>query len=265
MKEETQTSVKEDSGTLTIGLEGDNPNGSSGPGEKPSFDLFANAYDAWFLNNKALLYSEVKLVAHCLNNAGKVFSVGCGSGLFESILKKEFRIAVENGLEPSEGMAGIARERGMKVINGTAEATDYGTGLYDTILFNGTPSYITDLPKAFKQAHKALKPGGKMVIIDVPKEGSYALLYNLAMTLGTWNHPLLEGIKPRHPYPIELVKGANWRTTQEKVEVLKACHMKIEGFYQTLTPHPLYSGDEVEEPSDGFTKGDYVAIIARKQ
>lgn len=230
-----------------------------------SFDLFANDYDSWFLNNEALLYSEVKLVARCLENAGKIFSVGCGSGLFEYILKKEFDITIGHGLEPAEGMAEIARQRGMQVLPGTAEDTDYGTELYDTILFNGTPSYITNLEAAFEKAFKALKPGGKMVVIDVPKEGSYALLYNLAMTLGTWEHPLLEGVKPRHPYPLEFVKGANWRTTAEKTELLEEQGMQVESFYQTLTPHPLYSGDDIEEPCEGYSKGDYVAIVARKR
>ncbi len=238
--------------------------GSGSPEKSKSFDLYANEYDSWFLNNEALLYSEVKLVARCLENAGKIFSVGCGSGLFEYILKKEFDIIITHGLEPSDGMAEIARQRGMQVLSGTAEGSDYGTELYDTILFNGTPSYIANLQAAFERAFKALKPGGRLVVIDVPKEGSYALLYNLAMTLGTWEHPLLEGIKPRHPYPIEFVKGANWRTTGEKVELLEAFDMNIEGFYQTLTPHPLYSGDEIEEPIEGYSKGDYVAIIAKK-
>lgn len=238
-------------------------NGSS-PAKSRSFDLYANAYDSWFLNNEELLYSEVKLVAQCLKDAGSVFSVGCGSGLFEFILKKEFDITIAEGLEPSEGMAEIARERGIKVLTGTAEDTDYGTDIYDTILFNGTPSYITNLGVAFQKAYKALKPGGIMVVIDVPKEGSYALLYNLAMTLGSWDHPLLAGVKPRHPYPIEFVKAANWRTTREKVELLEEQGMHIEKYYQTLTPHPLYSGDEIEEPCEGYSKGDYVAIVARK-
>ncbi len=39
-----------------------------------NFDQYASAYDAWFLNNKNLLYSEVKLVAHFLKNPGEVFS-----------------------------------------------------------------------------------------------------------------------------------------------------------------------------------------------
>ena len=109
------------------------------------FDEYASAYDAWFLDNRNVLYSEVNLVAATLRDAGRVLSVGCGSGLFESILRKEYGITVTDGIEPSVGMAEIARKRGMNVTIATAEEADFGHGDYDTLLFNGTPSYIGDL------------------------------------------------------------------------------------------------------------------------
>ena len=46
------------------------------------FDQYAPAYDAWFLKNRNVLYSEVNLLASVLENAGRVLSVGCGSGLY---------------------------------------------------------------------------------------------------------------------------------------------------------------------------------------
>ncbi|MFA8300425.1 MAG: class I SAM-dependent methyltransferase [Hyphomicrobiales bacterium] len=234
--------------------------------KKQSFDQYANQYDEWFLNNKNLLYSEVKLVAHFLkDNPGEVFSVGCGSGLFEMILKKEFGIVIENGLEPSDGMAEIAKKRGMNVDITTAEAADFGVEKYDTILFNGTPSYISDLRSVVEKVSKALRPGGKVIMIDVPKEGSYATMYNLAKTLETWDHPLLEGVNPPDPYPIEFVKVANWRTTAEKVELLEEFGFSDLKFAQTLTKHPRYSNNVIEEPIEGFDAGDYVAICAIKK
>lgn len=229
------------------------------------FDQYAAKYDAWFLENPNVLLSEVRLVAHCLRDAGRVFSVGCGSGLFEKILKEDFGIEVREGLEPSEGMAEIARKRGMTVSVTTAEAYDFGTEQYDTILLNGTPSYITDLKSVFEKAHAALRPGGRIVVIDVPKESSYGLLYNLAKAVGTWDHPLLAGCYPPNPYPIEFVEVANWRTTAEKAALLEAAGFRDLRFSQTLTAHPLYSDGGPEQPSEGFTKGDYVAVVARKE
>lgn len=52
------------------------------------FDEYAPAYDAWFLENRNVLYSEINLVAHVLKNPGRTLSVGCGSGLFETFWPK---------------------------------------------------------------------------------------------------------------------------------------------------------------------------------
>lgn len=233
--------------------------------EKKSFDEYANEYDRWFMNNEGVLYSEVLLVAKVMQNAGHTLSVGCGSGLFEQTLRNEFGINITRGIEPSAGMAGIARVRGMEVVIGTAEEADFGTEQYDTVMFNGTPSYITDLRLAFEKAWNALKPGGRIVVIDVPKESGYATLYNLAKCVDTWEHPLLEGVKPRDPYPLEFVKMANWRTTQEKIDLLTAQGFENMTFAQTLTRHPLYSDQDAEQPIDGYDRGDYVAIVAHKK
>ncbi|HOU96809.1 MAG TPA: class I SAM-dependent methyltransferase [Bacteroidales bacterium] len=232
---------------------------------KDSFDMYAEKYDTWFLKNKNVLYSELKLVAHFLKNAGDILSVGCGSGLFEMLLKKEFNISVKYGIEPSKSMAEIAEKRGMIVTIETAEEGDFGENQYDTILFNGTTSYLKDLQKAFNKAYKALRKNGRIVVIDVPKESSYAMLYSLAKVLGTWDHPMLEGIQPRDPYPIEFVKAASWRTTAEKTMLLQKEGFSDFAYAQTLTKHPVYSDNELEEPVEGFDCGDYVAICAYKK
>lgn len=229
------------------------------------YDQYAQEYDAWFLKSENVLYSEVRLVAKCLRNSGKMLSVGCGSGLFEMILKNDFDIEIKNGIEPASSMAEIARKRGMEVTVGAAEDDIFEQEQYDTVYFNGCPSYIDDLQKALDNAYKALKKGGKVAVFDVPKESAYAILYNLAKTLHTWDHPMLEGIKPPAQYPIEFVEAAKWRTTDELVIFMKKSGFDGFEFYQTLTTHPLFSDDHIEEPSKGYDKGSYVAICAYKK
>lgn len=228
------------------------------------FDQYASQYDAWFLENRNVLYSEVNLVASVLRDAGRILSVGCGSGLFEKILREERDIDIRDGIEPSEAMAEIARKRGMTVAISTAEDADFGNCDYDTILFNGTPSYIDGLADVVRKAYEALPAGGRIVLIDVPKESSYGVLYNLAKALGTWNHPLLQGCYPPNPYPIEFVDVAKWRTTAEKIEMLESAGFRDLAFAQTLTTHPLYSNIIEEQPVEGYDRGDYVAITAVK-
>ena len=228
------------------------------------FDQYASLYDAWFLDNRNVLYSEVNLVASAIKGAKRVLSVGCGSGLFEKILREERGIEIVDGIEPSSGMAEIARLRGMNVVEATAEEASFGNGEYDLILFNGCPSYISDLASVVRKAYEALPAGGRIVLVDVPKESSYGMMYNLAKAVGTWDHPLLNGVYPPNPYPIEFVNIANWRTNAEKAELLEKTGFRNLTFSQTLTDHPLYSNNVEEQPSEGCDRGDYVALTGYK-
>jgi ubiquinone/menaquinone biosynthesis C-methylase UbiE len=232
--------------------------------QKKPFDEHAEQYDSWFLQNRNVLESEVLLLKHFLESPGKSLSIGCGSGLFEHLLRTEHDIEIRFGVEPSEGMARIAEKRGMEVKHGVAEELPYGDGEFDTVLLNGTPSYISDLGRAFREAYRVLKPGGHILVVDVPAESSYGLLYQLAKSSDSWEEPYLKKVAPEHPYPVGFTKAANWRTTEEKAGMLtQAGFMDLE-HAQTLTRHPKFSNDLAEEPVAGFDRGDYVAIYARK-
>jgi ubiquinone/menaquinone biosynthesis C-methylase UbiE len=228
------------------------------------FDEYAEEYDSWFLKNRNVLESEVLLIKGMLDAPGKALSVGCGTGLFELILRTQHGIDVHFGVEPAANMASVARKRAMSVKDGSAEELPYGEEEFDTVLFNGTPGYIDDLERAFREAHRVLKSGGRIVVADVPAESSYGLLYRLAKVTGTWDDPYLEKVTPEYPYPAEFAVTANWRTTEEKVKLLEDVGFVDLRFAQTLTHHPKYSDDSVEQPVEGFDRGDYVAIEARK-
>lgn len=230
------------------------------------FDLFANDYDAWFAENQPLLESEVRVIAHVWPDPApaRVLSIGCGTGLFETILKRDFGITITDGIEPAEMMADIARTRGMNVTIGTAEDADFGTDSFDMLMFNGSMSYVKDIENVYKKAFQALRPGGYLLAIDVPRESGFGTLYCLAAQLGTWDHPVMEGVKPLSPYPMPFVLSANWHTTTEQFAAMEAAGFSIERTAQTLTTHPRNAGKTVETPRDGHDSGDYVAILARR-
>ena len=231
------------------------------------FDGYADKYDQWFLTNNRVFESELKLLHACLNplKKDKILSVGCGSGLFESALKREYDIIVEYGLEPSTDMAKIAEKRGVKVEIGDAETTLLKDEEYDVIYLNGCSTYIADLSRAYRNCYNALKKGGSLILLDVPVESAYGILYSFAKYADGYDEKLFSRIKPALPYPIELVKSGIFHSPIEKLSIVKdELKMKNIRFMQTLVAHPIYTNNSVEEPIEGYDKGGYVALIAEK-
>lgn len=231
------------------------------------FDGYADKYDQWFLTNNRVFESELKLLHACLNplKKDKILSVGCGSGLFESALKREYDIIVEYGLEPSTDMAKIAEKRGVKVEIGDAETTLLKAEEYDVIYLNGCSTYIADLSSAYRNCYNALKKGGSLILLDVPVESAYGILYSFAKYVEGYDEKLFSRIMPALPYPIELVKSGIFHSPIEKLSIVKdELKMKNIRFMQTLVAHPIYTNDSVEEPIEGYDKGGYVALIAEK-
>ena len=129
---------------------------------KPKFDGYAAQYDAWFMENENVFQSEFRLFEKAIGDiSGKrVLSVGCGSGLFESMIDCK---NIE-GVEPSRDMGAIAQKRGINVIAfGAIEEVELEENAYDIIYLNGSSSYMEDLTRAFDVCKKALKPNGKFI------------------------------------------------------------------------------------------------------
>ncbi len=233
-------------------------------GTKQKFDGYAAKYDEWFMKNDNLFTSELRLFKKVLGDiTGKrLLSVGCGSGLFESYIDCS---GVE-GIEPSEDMGRIAEKRGVNVIQfGTIEEAELPEKAYDIIYFNGSSSYIEDLKPVYQKCLRAIKNGGKLILLDVPKESAFGFMYLLGKSLGTYDHEYLKGTMPVLPYPLALASSGVWHSTEEKINVLKELGIDSFSFYQTLIRNPLYTNEEPEEVAEGYKSGGYVAIIARKE
>ena len=230
---------------------------------KQKFDGYASKYDEWFMVNDNLFTSELRLFKKVLGDitGKKLLSVGCGSGLFESYIDSS---NIE-GIEPSEDMGKIAEKRGINIIKyGLIEDVDLPDNTYDIIYFNGSSSYMENLTPVYEKTLNALKPDGKLILLDVPKESAFGFMYLLGKSLNTYDHEYLEGAMPALPYPLALAASGVWHSTEEKIEVLKNLGIEKFDFYQTLVKNPMYTNEEPEEVVEGYKSGGYVAIIAQK-
>lgn len=123
---------------------------------------------------------------------------------------------------------------------------------------------MEDLTPVYEKSLRALKEGGKLILLDVPKESAFGFMYLLGKSLGTYDHEYLKDTMPELPYPLALAASGVWHSTEEKINVLKDLGVTRFDFYQTLIKNPLYTNEEPEEVAEGYKSGGYVAIIAEK-
>ena len=71
------------------------------------FDYIAMEYDQWLDDNKFTLLSELEAVKYFKPAIGKGIEIGVGTGRFAS------ELSISHGIEPSENMAMIAKQRGI--------------------------------------------------------------------------------------------------------------------------------------------------------
>ncbi len=122
------------------------------------FDGNAERYDSWFDRHPFAYESELRAFRDLLPNQGRGLEVGVGTGRFAA------RLGVNVGLEPSETMALIARQRGVDVQLGVAEQLPYEGGSFDFILMVTTLCYLKDARMALRETHRVLRGGGSLFI-----------------------------------------------------------------------------------------------------
>jgi len=214
------------------------------------FNQGAEDFEIWFKNNEKLFLSELKALEQMVTEPEKCVSIGIGNGLFAE------KLGIKKGVEPSSGMAELARAKGIEVIEGRAESVPIEDESADQVLLGTILSYVDDKKKAVEEAYRILKDSGQVIISILPAESSFAMLYRLASIEGYY----LNKISPRYPYPMDFLEGTDWISTEELINIMKETGFKDLKFMQTLTKHPRYSDQEIEEPLEGYKKGDYVVI-----
>lgn len=72
------------------------------------------------------------------------------------------------GVDPSEGMLRIARERrGVRTLTGTAECLPAPDESFDFVVMGYALRHVSDLIAAFAQMHRVLRRGGTVVILEI--------------------------------------------------------------------------------------------------
>jgi len=204
-----------------------------------AFDTFADAYDAWFDTHEASYELELEAIKQLLPKSGKGVEIGAGTARFA------LPLGLHLGIEPSSAMRSIATKKGLKVLEGTAEALPLETGAFDYALFVTTVCFLDSLEKAFNEAHRILTPGGFIIIGFVERESVLGKEYEKRKTKS------------------KFYRNAAFHTVEEIVKVLKSTGFTNFKFVQTLFSD-IEKSQQNQIVKQGYGEGSFVVLRAQK-
>jgi len=205
------------------------------------FEKHAVEYDAWYDKYPAVFESEVEALQAALPE-GDIHGIEVGLGTGRMALA----LGLKEGVEPADTMRKIARERGIEVINATAEHLPYKDLHFDFVLMSSCISYMEELYLAFQEANRVLKHGGTLVVGFVAKDSIIGKFYEAKRKKSLF-------YKQANFYSVEKVS----------VELINSGFHFLE-FSQTLFKN-LDEIKDVEPTLKGCDKGSFIVIKAIKK
>ncbi len=136
-----------------------------------SFDLHADAYEAWFEAHQLIYEDEVRVLKGLSGGQTNGLDIGMGSGRFA------LPLGISIGVEPSRAMREIAVSKGLHPIDGTAEHLPFGNETFDFAVMITTICFVDDPFKAFQEAYRVIRPNGYLIIGFVDKNSTLGQTY----------------------------------------------------------------------------------------
>lgn len=135
------------------------------------YNLYAKEYDSWYDNNSHIYETEINAVKKFIPKKGTGIDIGTGTGRFA------YPFGITIAIEPSSAMRDIATKRGIKAIDAVAEDLPLPDKSFDFALMITVTCFLDDLPKAFAEAHRILKPKGSLIIAHIDKNSYLGKMY----------------------------------------------------------------------------------------
>jgi len=208
------------------------------------FDSLAKAYDAWFEEEGKLIFDiEVKALQEILPLLPKPWlEVGVGSGRFAQVL------GIETGIDPSIKLLEMAKSRGIRTFLARGEEQFFNGETFGTVFLIVTLCFVDSPTAVLREAHRILKPGGKIVLGLVLQESPWGMSYQIRK---------LEGHR--------FYKHATFYSYQEVKRLLTDAGFTIEKVISTLFQKPG-EAKKKEAPKDGFSvDAGFALIVAGKR
>jgi len=203
------------------------------------FETDSDRYERWFENHPLAYQSELAAVRELLPATGRGLEIGAGTGRFS------VPFGIADGVEPAAAMRRIAQEHGLNVLNAKAEDLPFPDCTFDFALMVTTICFVDDPRLALHEAHRVLKPGGRLVVGLVDSDSELGRQY--------------ESRKDKSPF----YRNARFFSASETIQRLDDtgfCNFRCR---QTLFQSPEKT-TAPESPRKGFGEGGFVAIAGAR-
>ncbi len=149
-----------------------------------------------------------------VGHGGTVLDVACGPGTLSICAQKLVgKTGTVIGLDPSLGMLRQAREKGVTdILRGMAEHLPFPDGTFDFVLMGYALRHVSDLQHTFNEYWRVLKPGGRIVILEISRPNSPVSL-QLSRLYLKWVVPGFSYLRTHNPH-IRTLMRYFWDTIQ---------------------------------------------------
>jgi SAM-dependent methyltransferase len=142
------------------------------------FDAHAesNEYDVFAPQaNEALIAAFVRLSG--LPARARVADLGCGSGVFTELLRRQGYQSVGLDISPKLIALGRTKYPGLELIEGDAENLPFESASLDGVLLSGLVHHFPDPRRMASEVARVLKSGGRFVAFDPNRINPFMWLY----------------------------------------------------------------------------------------
>ena len=131
------------------------------------FDQRAAEYDQWY-EDSLLFEIELEAIKTIMPpNWRPALEIGVGPGRFASAMGTDF------GLDPAHAPLRLARQKGVKVCRGQAEALPVKDNCLQGIALLFTLCFLADPALAVQECARILRPGGFLLLGHIPAQGPW--------------------------------------------------------------------------------------------
>lgn len=207
--------------------------------EPSDFDTHASEYDQWYERHSIEYQLELQALRQMLPASGLGVEIGAGTGRFAAPL------GITLGIEPSHAMAELARQRGIKVIDGRAESLPLDDSQYDYAMFVMTVCFLHDPHTAFTEARRILKDDGVIIIGFVDRLSALGVQYDA------------------RKHTSRFYTGATFHSVNDMQSILEQAGFNHFEYVQALLPADV-SGHDRPAVKPGHGEGSFVVVKAGK-